>query len=143
MIGRLICVLLIATAAGSTQSVSYVYDASNRLSGVAYADGTTIKYSYDASGNRISQIVSNPSIALPTVQISRTDLQFSAVAGQVATTQSVMVSNAGGGSLQWNAFPSAPWLSATPGSGTDAGRVSVAASAVGLPAGIYSGSITI
>ena len=32
----------------------YFYDADNRLEGVEYGDGTTIFYTYDAVGNRLS-----------------------------------------------------------------------------------------
>jgi len=35
-------------------TVNYQYDASNRLTGVEYSNGTTIEYSYDAAGNRLS-----------------------------------------------------------------------------------------
>ena len=43
-------------------SVSYAYDALNRLSSVTYDSGVTIVYAYDAAGNRISSTRNNPTI---------------------------------------------------------------------------------
>ena len=33
---------------------TYSYDAANRLTRIAYPDGTTISYAYDSAGNRLS-----------------------------------------------------------------------------------------
>jgi YD repeat-containing protein len=41
-----------------TYTVTYQYDASSRLTGVEYSNGTTIKYTYDGAGNMTSKIVS-------------------------------------------------------------------------------------
>jgi YD repeat-containing protein len=39
-----------------TDSTAYSYDALGRLTGVTYANGTTIIFSYDANGNRVSVV---------------------------------------------------------------------------------------
>jgi len=122
---------------------NYSYDALNRLTKVAYADGTTIVYAYDSAGNRLSRIISNPSISLPKVSVDKSTLTLSTAAGQTAQAQTITVTNGGGGNLQWVASTTASWLSVTPGSGTNSGTVNVTASAAGMPAGTYNANVTI
>lgn len=51
--------LLFAVAQLFAQTkVRYTYDSLNRLTKVVYFDGTTVEYSYDALGNRLSKKVS-------------------------------------------------------------------------------------
>jgi len=124
-------------------SIQYTHDSLNRLASVAYPDGTTILYTYDPAGNRLSQVVSSPSIPLPQVGVDKTTLTFSNSATQSAPVQTITVTNGGGGNLQWDAVASANWLSVTPGSGTNSGTVSVTASAAGLSAGTYNANVMI
>ena len=135
------CALAVPCFAGQVQ---FTYDSLNRLTRARYPDGTSIAYAYDSAGNRLSQVLSNPSIALPTIGADKTVLTFSSPAGQSSTaTQTLTIRNTGGGALQWNASPSVPWISVAPGSGADTGAISVSASAAGLAAGSYSGSVII
>lgn len=55
---RLACLLLVASA-GVVQagSVSYTYDTLGRLTQASYSNGTVIVYTYDASGNRTTQVI--------------------------------------------------------------------------------------
>ena len=124
-------------------ATTYSYDSLNRLTQVAYSDGTTIAYTYDSAGNRLSQVISNPSIPLPKVGVDKSTLTFSAAAGQTSGSQVIAVTNAGGGSLQWDAVATASWLSVTPGSGTNSGAVNVTASAAGMSAGTYNANVMI
>jgi YD repeat-containing protein len=39
-----------------TRTITYTYDSLNRLVGVAYSDGSTITYEYDAVGNRTAMV---------------------------------------------------------------------------------------
>ena len=49
-----------------SSNVSYKYDELNRLSQVTYDDGTTITYTYDEAGNRLTKQVSGaPSKPMP------------------------------------------------------------------------------
>lgn len=50
-------VLLFTLQATAQNKVSYTYDANNRLTQVVYPNGTTVKYTYDALGNRLSKKV--------------------------------------------------------------------------------------
>ena len=60
MIKKLICALLaffFAVQATAQNNASYTYDANNQLIQVVYSNGTTVKYTYDALGNRLSKKV--------------------------------------------------------------------------------------
>ena len=127
----------------SSAAITYSYDSLNRLLRTEYPDGTTIVYTYDSAGNRLSQVISNPSILLPKVGIDKSTLTFSAGAGQAAPSQVIVLTNSGGGNLQWDAVTTASWLTVTPGSGTNSGAVNVTASAAGLSAGTYNASVMI
>jgi uncharacterized protein (TIGR03437 family) len=127
----------------SSAAITYSYDSLNRLLRTEYPDGTTIAYTYDSAGNRLSQVISNPSILLPKVGIDKSTLTFSAGAGQAAPSQVIVLTNSGGGNLQWDAVTTASWLTVTPGTGTNSGAVNVTASAAGLSAGTYNASVMI
>ena len=51
----LCCLLIILPA--SSYAETYSYDAAGRLTGVIYDDSSSIIYTYDAAGNRLSRIV--------------------------------------------------------------------------------------
>jgi uncharacterized protein (TIGR03437 family) len=127
----------------SAASITYSYDSLNRLARTAYPDGTTIVYTYDSTGNRLSQVVSNPSVPLPKIGVDKNGLTFSAAVGQAAPPQAIVVANGGGGNLQWDAIATANWLSVTPGSGTNSGTITVTASATGMSAGTYNANVMI
>ena len=57
------CIIL--TATGLTGTAQYTYDNLNRLVQVQYDDGTTIQYTYDAAGNRLTKEVTASSAASP------------------------------------------------------------------------------
>lgn len=146
MVTRLcLAVFLWTLCVGRAQAgvVQYTYDLLNRLTSAAYPDGTSIVYTYDSAGNRLSQVITNPAIPAPRATADRTNLTFSVPVGQASATQVVVIQNAGGGSLQWNAVASVPWLNVTPGSGTNAGAINVTASAASLAAGSYTGNVVI
>jgi YD repeat-containing protein len=52
----LLCGLICAIPAFA-DTATYNYDAMNRLTQVKYTDGTTIKYTYDKMGNRLTETV--------------------------------------------------------------------------------------
>lgn len=53
--------LLLLLTSSYTSATTYSYDQLNRLTGITYADGTTIEYIYDDLGNRIIRNVTGPS----------------------------------------------------------------------------------
>lgn len=79
----------------------------------------------------------------PVLNVSTANLSFSATAGSNPAAQTVGVSNLGAGSMPWTASANQPWLSVTPGSGTDAAALTVAVNAAGLAVGNYAGVVTV
>jgi YD repeat-containing protein len=61
MIKKLVSIFIWLTLAInlSAQSASYIYDNLQRLTEIQYTNGTTIKYSYDANGNRLQHTITN------------------------------------------------------------------------------------
>ncbi|MBI2931981.1 MAG: choice-of-anchor D domain-containing protein, partial [Planctomycetes bacterium] len=86
--------------------------------------------------------------ALPLIALSPAGLTFNAPAGGPnPASQTVTVTNAGGGTLSWTASDNATWLSLSPGSGSLSGGASASMTATvdvaGLPAGTYTATITV
>jgi len=64
-------ILLVFSSPCRASKVNYRYDSLNRLIQVTYPDGSTIDYTYDPSGNRLSRIVQKlPAPILPDVKIN-------------------------------------------------------------------------
>jgi YD repeat-containing protein len=60
-----IYLFLLLTTSVLAGTAQYTYDNLNRLVQVQYDDGTTIQYSYDAAGNRLSKQVTAPQAFAP------------------------------------------------------------------------------
>jgi len=94
------------------------------------------KTAYDGFVDKIS----DPSTT-PTIQLNRPILNFGAVAGGVATSsQKLLVSNSGKGTLNWGAASGSAWVTVTPASGTGTGVIQVGVNPAGLTAGLTAGS---
>ena len=87
--------------------------------------------------------VSFPNATPASINLSATALSFAAVPGTNPASQQVLVTNSGGGTLSWYASSSAPWLSVSPGSGTNSGTLTVSVASSGLAVGSYTGSIAV
>jgi len=80
----------------------------------------------------------------PAIGASPTSLTFAATqSGANPTTQTLIISNAGGGTLTWTASDNATWLTVSPASGTGNGTVTVSATLSSLATGSHSGTITL
>src|SRR5574340_667092 len=79
----------------------------------------------------------------PVLSLSTTNLAFTSSIGAVPATQTVAISNLGGGTMSWTASDSQAWLSVSPASGTDSGVLTVSVNPAGLAAGNYTGAITV
>ena len=80
----------------------------------------------------------------PLLSVSPSALTFSAkVAGTDPLPASIVVSNAGGGTLSFTSASDASWLTVTPTSGSAPQTLQLSASVAGLTAGTYTGHITI
>src|SRR6185436_10957562 len=82
--------------------------------------------------------------APPAISANPTSLSFTAQQGGAnPATQTVTLSNIGGGTLSWSASESTPWLTVSPASGTGTGTVTVSVTTGSLTAGPQTvGSVT-
>ncbi len=98
-----------------------------------------------AAGSDSMAIMASASTA-PSIVASPSSLQFAfTIGGAAPDSQSIQITDGGGGTLAWTAAASsdAPWLTASPSSGTAPSTLTVSVSATGLDAGTYTGSVQI
>src|SRR4029077_3947495 len=69
----------------------------------------------------------SPPVALPAIGASPTSISFAVTQGVTPATQTLSISNTGGGTLSWTASDNAAWLSLSPSSGTGNGAVTLTA----------------
>ncbi len=81
--------------------------------------------------------------APPKIMLSRQVLNFGAVAGSTTQAQTVIISNTGGGTLNWTASADQTWILVSPAVGTGAGGIQVEVNPGGLASGTYTGKISI
>ena len=83
----------------------------------------------------------------PTADTSLSSLTFTGMEGSMnPPTQTLNITNTGGGTLSWSASAGAPWLSLSPTSGTtttETDVVTVGVNTSGLTANTYTGTITL
>jgi uncharacterized protein (TIGR03437 family) len=63
--------------------------------------------------------------------------------GSAPSSQTVGISDGGGGTLFWSASSNSSWLTVSPASGTGAGTLSLGINVAGLSAQTYTGAITV
>jgi hypothetical protein len=106
-----------------------------------------VKISQASSGNPSDSsdaVFSIFSADSPAIELSRTKLSFGSVlSGQATSAQSVMVSNSGGGELNWIASSAPTWITLSSASGSAAGTIQIGINSSGIGPGDYSGSIII
>src|SRR5574341_802894 len=87
---------------------------------------------------------SPPAPVPPAIGASPTSFSFAATQGGAnPASQTLSLSNTGGGTLSWSASDNATWLTVSPGSGTGNGTVTLTATTGMLTTGSYSGVITL
>lgn len=84
----------------------------------------------------------------PEISVNRPNLNFGAVkkgdqTSSATSSQTLLISNSGYGTLNWAIHDDADWLNCTPTSGTNAGAVTVSVAPCGLPAGSYTGTVSV
>jgi uncharacterized protein (TIGR03437 family) len=103
--------------------------------------GLTVSNSTGA--DEINIFVASP-VQPPSISLSSTQLRFSyTVGGAAPATQTVSVTNSGGGTLTWSATSGASWLTVSPASGTGSGTLTLGINTAGLAAQTYNGAITV
>ena len=112
----------------------------------ALAAGThTGTISVRASGaRRVSLPVTVTVTVPPAIRTSLARVSFTAQhRGSNPPTQSLRISNSGGGTLKWTATTTAAWLRLSPASGTNTGMITVTATTSALAAGTHTGTISV
>jgi hypothetical protein len=79
----------------------------------------------------------------PSIALNRTILNFGAAADNVTGIQTVVISNSGGGILNWHALPTESWLEVTPINGTGNHSIQVGVNPAQLTPGTYTGKIVV
>ncbi len=80
----------------------------------------------------------------PVISLNRSPFYFGAVRNGSSTgAQTLLVENSGGGTLSWTAASDSAWLSASPGSGSGTGEISLSVNATGLSSGTFTGTVTV
>jgi len=101
-------------------------------------------YVVDSRGCRVLVLRAEKEGDLPRISVQPSRLFFGAGAkGEMSSPQSLRISNAGAGTLNWSIMDDAPWLQCSPGSGGNSGIVTVSADALGLAPGSYEGQIVV
>jgi len=78
------------------------------------------------------------------ISLSRKTLYFGAVQSSIpTTTEKIVVSNAGQGTLNWQAEAMQPWTSVSPASGTGNGTLEIGISSTALGVGTYQGTVRV
>jgi len=133
-----------ATAAQLLQITSWTSNAITAVLPATFTGLVTITV-VAAAGSDSMTIMATASSA-PAIAASPSSLQFAfTIGGGTPDSQSIQISNSGGGTLAWTAAASsdATWLTVSPASGTAPSTLTASVSPVGLDAGTYTGSVQI
>jgi len=92
----------------------------------------------------VTLTVTSTSAPVPVIGMSPTSLSFAATQGAAnPASQTLHISNTGGGTLSWIASDNAPWLMLSQTSGSGNTDVTLNVTTGTLAAGLYSGAVTI
>ena len=77
----------------------------------------------------------------PVIRTDKLRLNFGAESGRVTSSQRLLITNAGAGTLNWTAAPNQPWIQISLSAGTAGQRTTVSVDAQGLGIGDYEGRV--
>ena len=134
------------SATGEIDNVSVSANIAGLAAGT-YSATITIAAPGATNTPQTTAVIFNIAPQLPTISRSPDNMTFTAVAGGPnPTSQTLQISNSGGGTLNWSVSANQTWLTLSPSSGSSTGEidnVNVSANIAGLGVGIYSATITI
>jgi hypothetical protein len=126
-----------------------------RTTGGTYFDKTFIKAGMvyykiaavninDERGSIAGAGVKVPGEEAPVLTVSPDRLNYGAsTAGPVTPPQGITVSNSGSGAMSWTVSADTGWLKLGQTSGVNTGSIEVSVNTAGLPAGTYTGEVTV
>ena len=82
-------------------------------------------------------------ITTPLINLNRNSLFFGSNGTATTQSQSFVISNSGIGTLNWTVSDDSNWLSCTPTSGTETGKIICTVDPSGLGIGTYTGTVTV
>ncbi|MGD2085938.1 MAG: SBBP repeat-containing protein [Candidatus Aminicenantes bacterium] len=101
-------------------------------------------HSSGITGQHVIMVNVSNSTESPHITLNRTSLNFGAVIGEPSSgSQTFLIANSGGGTLNWTASASETWIQATPLNGTANTQVTVSMDITGLAVGDYAGTVAI
>jgi uncharacterized protein (TIGR03437 family) len=106
----------------------------------ASSSGVTTLFLENPNGSDLITFMAAP---LPNYALSTTNIVMTYAIGSAPPSQSVAITNTGGGVLTWTATSNSAWLVATSASGTAPSTLGVSVNPVGLTPGAYAGAITV
>ena len=99
----------------------------------------------NASGQHTVNIMTAAAAPPPAISLSAGQASFSYTLGgsSAPASQTVNITNSGGGTLTWSASSGSSWLTVSPNSGVGSGTLTLAINPAGLTAQTYNGAITV
>ena len=98
----------------------------------------------NASGQHTVNIMTAAAAPPPAISLSAGQVSFSyTLGGSAPASQTVNITNSGGGTLTWSASSGSSWLTVSPNSGVGSGTLTLAINPAGLTAQTYTGAITV
>ncbi len=116
------------------------WDSHTITDGLCTLKAVAYNQSNESSQDIITFIVRNERSS---IGVNRTRLDFGSNGLVCTGAQTLWIENTGTDALNWNISDNVSWLTCTPGSGINAGIVSVAVDPIGLAVGTYTANITI
>jgi hypothetical protein len=108
----------------------------------ALSNGNYLAYQALTENFFLNQGFNNIHISTPPqISLNKSVLNFGSTDSQTTSSQEILLSNSGGGTLNWTATPNQTWLQVSPTSGTGDGVITVSVDASGLIAGNHQGTI--
>ena len=136
--------LTLSTASGTAPAGLTLSASIAGLSAGTYNDTVTITAAGATGSPKTVAVALTVSSQPPTLSVSQTTAGFSATAGgSNPASQTVNITNTGGGTLNWSAGKTQSWLTLSAASGTAPASLSLSASIAGLSAGTYNDVVTI
>jgi hypothetical protein len=134
------------SATEETDPVTVRVDISGRTAGT-YTGIISIAASGSTNSPQTTAVTLNVAERAPAIARTPASMVFDAIEGEAnPASQTLRISNGGGGTLNWSVNDNAPWLSLAPSSGSateETDAVAVRVDITGLTAGTYTGTIRI